>query len=228
MKAMILAAGRGERMRPLSDHTPKPLLEAGGKPLIVYHIENLSRAGFSQIIINIAHLGYKIMQVLGDGSRWNVEIVYSDEQKEGALESAGGIIKALPLLGEEPFFVVNGDVWSDYPFDTDFTLEDDLAHLILVPNPEHHFGGDFSLQNGRVKSEGKPRYTFSGMGYYKAELFKNLAYGKRALAPLLRESMHKDRVSGELYEGIWHDIGTPERLSAVAINMRVRSPIKKR
>lgn len=219
MKAMILAAGRGERMRPLSDHTPKPLLEAGGKALIVHHIENLSRAGFTQIIINIAHLGYRIMQALGDGSQWGVEIVYSDEQEEGALESAGGIVKALPLLGEEPFVVVNGDVWSDYAFDEGFDLGDDLAHLILVPNPDHNPGGDFSLLNGRVLSDGEPRYTFSGIGCYKAELFKDLAYGKHALAPLLREAMRNGRISGELYKGIWHDIGTPERLDALSVGL---------
>lgn len=222
MKAMILAAGRGERMRPLTDITPKPLLEVGGKPLIVWQIEKLSRAGFTEIIINIAHLGYKIPLAVGDGSRWGITIVYSDEQKEGALESAGGIIKALPLLGDEPFLVVNGDVWSDYSFDAEYDLIGDLAHLVLVPNPEHNPKGDFALQNSRVLNEGKPKYTFSGIGYYKAELFKDREYGKHALAPLLREEMEKGRVSGELYKGEWQDIGTPERLNDTRVLLKSR------
>ena len=215
MKAMILAAGLGNRMRPLTDHTPKPLLEVNAKPLIVYHIEKLAKAGFEEIIINIAHLGHKIVVALGDGSRWNTKITYSDEQEEGALESAGGIIKALPLLGDKPFLVVNGDVWSDYVFDPTFDLKDDLAHLVLVENPEHNPKGDFALESGRVKNEGEVQYTFSGIGYYSPRLFENCAYGKAALAPLLREAVRNGAVSGSLYNGVWKDIGTPERLDAV-------------
>ncbi|MDD3775786.1 MAG: nucleotidyltransferase family protein, partial [Sulfurovaceae bacterium] len=165
-KAMILAAGRGERMRPLTDVTPKPLLEVNSKPLIVWHIEKLKNAGFEDIVINIAHLGYKIPEALGEGSKWGVRLHYSDEQKEGGLESAGGIIKALPLLGDEPFLVVNGDVWCDYEFDSSFELgEGILAHLILVSNPEHNTKGDFALKKGLVYDEGSPKYTFSGIGY---------------------------------------------------------------
>ncbi|MEA2112187.1 MAG: nucleotidyltransferase family protein [Campylobacterota bacterium] len=211
MKAMILAAGRGERMRPLTDALPKPLLEVQGKPLIVYHIEKLAKNGFKEIVINLAHLGYKIPDVLGNGSKWNVEITYSDEQDEGALESAGGIIKALPLLGKE-FLVVNGDVWCDYEFDAGFKLKQRLAHLILVSNPEHNTKGDFTLNDGVVANEGDNKVTFSGIGYYRAEFFKHCSYGKAALAPLLREAMTNRRVSGELYAGTWRDIGTPERL----------------
>jgi MurNAc alpha-1-phosphate uridylyltransferase len=212
MKAMILAAGLGTRMRPLTDVTPKPLLEVGGIPLIVWHLEKLAHYGFKEVVINIAHLGYKIPQALGDGSEWGLEITYSDEQEEGGLESAGGIVKALPKLAESnPFLVVNGDVWTDYDFDPQMKLpEGILAHLILVPNPAHNPKGDFSLIDGKVVDE--RQYTFSGIGYYAPGLFADVPYGKSALAPLLREAMRKGCVTGELYEGAWHDIGTPERL----------------
>ncbi len=211
MKAMILAAGRGERMRPLTDTTPKPLLEVGGIPLIVWHIERLAHEGFKEIIINIAHLGYKIPEALGDGSEWGVKLIYSDEQEEGALESAGGIIKALPLLGDEPFLVVNGDIWCDYDFEHVKALPQNiLAHLILVPNPEHNTKGDFALNESKVVDN--KQYTFSGIGYYSPKLFEGIAYGKTPLAPLLREAMRAGKVSGELYEGEWYDIGTPQRL----------------
>ena len=212
MKAMILAAGRGERMRPLTDKLPKPLIEVRGKPLIVWHIEKLSSLGFKEIVINIAHLGYMLPEALGDGSKWGVRLIYSDEQKEGALESAGGIIKALPLLGDDTFLVVNGDIWCDYEFDKNLNLKDDLAHLILVPNPEHNRNGDFTLQKNRVFNEGKERYTFSGIGYYSPKLFDGLTCKKQTLAPLLREAVTKDKISGFLYSGRWHDIGTPQRL----------------
>ncbi|MEN8146268.1 MAG: N-acetylmuramate alpha-1-phosphate uridylyltransferase MurU [Campylobacterota bacterium] len=215
MKAMILAAGLGERMRPLTDHTPKPLLEVAGKPLIVYHIEKLAAAGFEEIIINIAHLGHMIPEALGDGSKWGIKIVYSDEQEEGALESAGGIVKALPLLGSEPFLVVNGDVWCDHEFNAVFDLKDDLAHLILVSNPDHNKKGDFALNNGRLLNEGDHQLTFSGIGYYSPVLFEKLPYGKSALAPLLRKAIDDERVSGTLHNGEWRDIGTPERLDAI-------------
>ena len=217
MKAMILAAGHGERMRPLTDHTPKPLLEVGGKPLIVWHIENLKEAGFEDIVINIAWLGDLIPAALGDGSKFGVNLHYSDEQQEGALETAGGIIKALPLLGDETFLVVNGDVWCDFPYSNISPLEkDDLAHLVLVNNPEHNPTGDFALDNERVTEEvdviGGSKYTFSGIGYYHPDFFKNLEQGKRPLAPLLREKMREDKVSGEHFTADWRDIGTPERL----------------
>ena len=215
MKAMILCAGRGERMRPLTDTLPKPLLEVRGKPLIVWHIEKLVKAGFKEIIINIAHLGYKIPQALGDGSRWGVNIIYSDEQESGALESAGGIVKALPLLGDEPFLVVNGDVFCDYAFDVNFNLENNLAHLILVPNPEHNKNGDFGLKNASVLNQDDIQYTFSGIGYYNPKLFENLEVTKSALAPLLRAEIENKNISGELFSGTWHDIGTPQRLKEI-------------
>jgi len=212
---MILAAGRGERMRPLTDITPKPLLEVKGKPLIVWHIERLAKAGFGEIIINVAHLGYKIIEALGDGSKWGVRITYSDEQGEGALESAGGIVKALTLLGDEPFLVVNADIWTDFNFDTSVDLGDDLVHLILIQNPEHNIDGDFGLDSDRVLSEADEKYTFSGVGYYCPQLFKEIKYGKRALAPILRDLMRQNLVSGELYRGIWTDVGTVKRLEEI-------------
>jgi len=215
MKAMILAAGRGERMRPLTDTLPKPLLEVRGKPLIVCHLEKLAQAGFKDIIINIAHLGFKIPEALGDGSKYGISITYSDEQNEGALESAGGIVKALPLLGNEPFLVVNGDIFCDYDFDSNFDLEDKLAHLILVPNPKHNPNGDFGLEDKLVLNDADEKYTFSGIGYYSPKLFENIKYGKSALAPLLREAINNKQISGELHSNMWHDIGTPQRLENI-------------
>jgi MurNAc alpha-1-phosphate uridylyltransferase len=215
MKAMILAAGRGERMRPLTDKTPKPLLKVKGKPLIVWHIEKLASLGFSEIVINIAHLGNQITEALGDGSKWGVSLIYSDEQECGALESAGGIIKALPLLEDEIFLVVNSDIWCDYEFESNFNLNGDLAHLILVSNPEHNHEGDFALHKNRVVNDAKKKFTFSGIGYYSAELFRGLECKKTPLAPLLREAIENNRISGTLYEGKWHDIGTPQRLAEV-------------
>ena len=211
---MILAAGHGTRMRPLTDKSPKPLLEVGGKPLIVWHIENLHRAGFKDIVINIAWLGDQIPAALGDGSQFGVNLYYSDEQQEGALETAGGILKALPLLGDEPFLVVNGDVWCDFPYSTINPLTNDkLAHLILVNNPSQHPEGDFSLKDNNVSNGGENALTFSGIGYYHPALFKGLDFGKHPLAPLLREKMSSRRISGEHFTGDWRDIGTPERLA---------------
>lgn len=227
MRAMILAAGHGTRMRPLTDHTPKPLLDVGGKPLIQWHIENLQKAGFNDIVINIAWLGNQIPETLGDGSQFGVQLNYSDEQNEGALETAGGIIKALPFLsegmGNEPFLVVNGDVWCNYPYSNTSPLnEDKLAHIILVNNPAHNPEGDFSIIGSTVKDDGKNALTFSGIGYYDPKLFSGLNYGKQALAPILREAMKSNKVSGEHYTGEWRDIGTPERL--VELNNHLSQP----
>jgi len=209
MTAMILAAGLGTRMRPLTNHTPKPLLEVGGKPLIVWHIENLKASGFSTIIINVAYLGQKIIDYLGDGSQYGVQIHFSDEQNEGALETAGGIVKALPLLSDT-FLVVNGDVWTDFNYNSGFELEDNLlAHLVLIDNPQHNPNGDFFLTNSNLK------YTFSGIGYYSKKMFQGLEYGKQALAPLLFKAIDKELLTTEHYAGVWHDIGTPERLKEI-------------
>ena len=190
MKAMILCAGRGERMRPLTDTIPKPLLKVGDKPLVVWHIEKLKRCGFEDIVINIAHLGYKIPEALGDGSKWGVKITYSDEQEGKALESAGGIKKALHLLGDT-FLVVNGDVFCKYDFDVNFDLKDKLAHLILVPNPQHNKDGDFALDAQIVTND--KNYTFSGIGYYSCKLFDD--QGVRYIVPFIRIlKVYKDNV----------------------------------
>ncbi len=222
---MILAAGRGSRMRPLTDHTPKPLLKVAGKPLIVWHLEKLKQAGFSDIVINIAWLGDQIPAVLGDGSAFGLSIHYSDEQNEGALETAGGIVKALDLLGNQPFLVISGDIWCNYDLSSRVTLEkDNLAHLILVNNPAHHPKGDFAMQNGQLSQQGEPKYTFSGIGYYQPELFiplrDKIKQGKiprqQPIGALLRATMDENKVSGEYFAGDWRDIGTPERLQQLA------------
>lgn len=210
---MILAAGRGERMRPLTDQTPKPLLQAGGKRLIEYHLQALAGAGFSEVVINHAHLGGQLEQALGDGRRYGVTIHYSPEGEGRALETGGGIFRALPLLGDGPFVVVNGDIWCDYPFARLRDTHTNGAHLVLVPNPPQHPHGDFLLHDGVVGSDGVgERYTFSGIGLYHPSLFDGCKPGPFPLAPLLRQAMTAGRVSGELYEGRWFDIGTPQRL----------------
>jgi len=206
MTAMILAAGLGTRMRPLTNHRPKPLLEVGGKPLIVWHIERLKASGFNNIIINVAYLGHQIIGYLGDGSKYGVTITFSDEQSEGALETAGGIVKALSLLSNT-FLVVNGDIWTDFTYDNQFELKKgQLAHLILVDNPEHNLSGDFFLINSKEK------YTFSGIGYYSKKMFEELSYGRESLAPLLFKAVAEKKLTTQYYRGAWHDIGTPERL----------------
>ncbi len=217
---MILAAGRGERMRPLSDRTPKPLLPVAGTPLVVWHIERLARAGIHEIVINHAHLGEQIEALLDDGSAWGVAIRYSPEPA-GALETAGGIANALPLLGEAPFLVVNGDIWCDIDLAALPTLAaHDLAHLVLVANPPHHPQGDFGLAAGRVCGA-PPRLTFAGIGLYRPELFAGLERGKPAkLAPLLQAAIAADRVSGQIHHGRWADVGTPERLAALDEEVR--------
>lgn len=231
MLAMILAAGRGERMRPLTDHMPKPLLQAGGKSLIEWHIERLVRAGITDLVINHAHLGMQIEQALGNGSRFGAHIRYSDEGT--ALETAGGIAFALPLLGNEPFAVVNGDIYCDYDFSNlsaraaALANSGDMAHLVLVDNPAHHPKGDFGLQEGRVINlPPSPlslpcSYTFSGIGLYRPSLFASIPRGtKAALAPLLREQIASGRVSGEHHRGIWVDVGTPQRLDELDKQLR--------
>jgi MurNAc alpha-1-phosphate uridylyltransferase len=212
---MILAAGRGERMRPLTDRTPKPLLPVAGKPLIVWHLEHLARAGFREIVINHAHLGDQIKALLGDGAAWSLHIDYSAEPP-GALETAGGIANALPLLGSDPFLVVNGDIFCDWDFARALRLAPELAHLILVDNPPQHPTGDFTLINGNVGAGGTANYTFSGIGIYRPALFAGIVRGQPAqLAPLLREAMAAGHVTGEHHCGRWEDIGTPQRLAAL-------------
>jgi MurNAc alpha-1-phosphate uridylyltransferase len=212
MKAMILAAGRGERMRPLTDHTPKPLLPVAGKTIIEHTINQLVAAGFDDIIINHAHLGQQIADHLGDGSRYGASIRYSPEGEQG-LETAGGIINALPLLGGDVFLVVNGDIATDFPYAELKNRTVDLAHLVLVDNPKHHPQGDFGLDNtGHVNGAGPELWTFSGIGLYRAELFSNIPVGSSKLGPLLRQTIAAQRVTGQKFAGFWMDIGTPERL----------------
>jgi len=219
MKAMILAAGRGERMRPLTDFTPKALLKAGRHSLIEYHINALVRAGITDIVINHAHLGEQIEAALGDGEKYKARISYSPEGEKG-LETGGGIYKALPLLGADPFIVVNADIWTDYPFKQLPQSLFGLVHLVLVNNPSFNQKGDFALQDSHVVNEGKPSLTYSGIGVYSPALFKECTPGPFPLAPLLRKAADAGQVHGEHYHGIWYDIGTPERLRILEQTMR--------
>ena len=214
--AMILAAGRGERMRPLTDHCPKPLLKVGGKPLIEYHIEALKQAGIERVVINHAWLGEQFPEILGNGSRFGVELLYSAEQT--ALETAGGIINAMPLLCADSrtdyFVVVNGDIFSDFDFSRlPQALGHDLAHLVMVANPEHNPQGDFAYTRGRLQPGQADKLTFSGIAVYHQAFFAGLQEGALALAPLLRNFIGQDRVSAQLHRGRWCDVGTPERLA---------------
>jgi MurNAc alpha-1-phosphate uridylyltransferase len=223
-KAMILAAGLGERMRPLTDHTPKPLLQAGGKPLVVWQIERLKAGGFTHLVINHAHLGQRIEDFLGNGAAFGVDIAWSREPEP--LETAGGIATARALLGDAPFLVTNGDVYADFdygrliPVLTRMAAEPDhLAHLVLADNPPHHPQGDFTLENGKAippPTHAAGRLTFSGIGCYRPELFAGIAVGNKArLAPLLRAAMGRGQVTGEHFTGRWEDVGTPQRLASL-------------
>jgi len=211
---MILAAGRGERMLPLTKDKPKPLLMVAGKPLLQHHIEALARAGITEIVINHALMGNMIEDYFGNGQSFNVSIEYSAEGLE-PLETGGGIYRALSLLGPLPFIVVNGDVWTDFDFSRLSDEPEGLAHLVLVNNPHHHPLGDFCLQAGKVRISGAEKYTFSGIGVYRQALFAESEQASFPLAPLLRSAMEKDLISGEIYTGEWFDIGTPERLEAI-------------
>lgn len=221
MKAMILAAGRGERMRPLTDVLPKPLLPLAGKALIQYHLEALHAIGIQQVVINHAWLGHMIKEQLGTGLRYGVQIQYSDEGAEG-LETAGGLKNALPLLGDEPFMVVNGDVYTDYPFEQligKLSLAH-LAHLVLVPNPVQHPGGDFGISAaGLAMDKASECFTFSGIAVYRPEFFTSVPEGKQKLAPYLRHAMQQNKVTAELYTGVWHDIGTVQRLNELSAQL---------
>jgi N-acetyl-alpha-D-muramate 1-phosphate uridylyltransferase len=221
MKAMILAAGRGERMRPLTDHTPKPLLEVGGEPLIVRIVRALARSGVADVVVNISHLGEHIERALGAGAAYGVAIRYSREAV--ALETAGGIALALPLLGEEPFIVVNADICTDFDFSRlrGRVGGSTRAHLVLVDNPSHHPGGDFAFAGGTVCEAGEPKLTFAGIGVYDPALFAPVKRGSRhQLAPLLRAAMADGGVTGEHHRGYWSDVGTPARLAEVDAMLR--------
>ena len=224
MKAMILAAGVGERMRPLTDHTPKPLLEVGGSPLIAHHLQRLARAGFTELVINVSHLAGQITDYCGDGSRWGVAIRYSPEAEP--LETAGGIQNALPLLGDAPFLVVNGDVWLDFPFERLLGItpaHPQCAHLVMVGNPPQHPRGDFGLdQQGWVRelAAGETGLTYAGVGVYSPAFFAAMSPGKMPLRPLLDAAIRRGCLSGEYYPGKWEDVGTPERLRSLDAALR--------
>ena len=222
MKAMILAAGFGRRMQPLTRHTPKPLLAVGGQPLIVWHLERLARTGFREVVINHHHLGWQLEESLGDGSRWGLRIHWSPERE--ILETGGGIHQALPLLGNAAFAVINGDIWAEYDFSRLPTAlpEDGLGHLVLVPAAAHAPGGDFTLDAQGLVGAGEdgPRFTFSGISVLAPALFDGVAPGHRPLPELLRRAIAERRVTGELFTGRWQDIGTPERLARLDAELR--------
>jgi MurNAc alpha-1-phosphate uridylyltransferase len=221
MKAMLLAAGRGERLRPITDDIPKALVEAGGKPLIGWHLERLARAGFREAVINVSHLGERIVERLGDGRAYGLRLHYSRERER--LETAGGIANALPLLGAEPFLLVNADVYCECDFGRlrDTALGKRLAHLILVPNPPHRASGDFSLRDGGVGNDASPRYTYAGLALMDPALVAPVKRGEKApLGPLLREAAARGYIGGEVYEGLWQDVGTIERLAELEAQLK--------
>lgn len=232
MKALIFAAGRGERMRPLTDTTPKPLLVAGGKRLIEWHLENLAAAGIDNVVINIAHLAAQFPAALGNGERFGLRIAYSREGDE-PLETGGGMLHALPLLGNAPFILVNGDIWTDYDVTQLPQAPAGLAHLVMVDPPAHSPAGDFALDShGRLHAEGERRLTYAGVGVYRPELLRGWrgvighAPGTREqpprfpLAPLLRAAMRDGRITGEFHAGAWTDVGTPDRLARLDAQLR--------
>lgn len=230
MKAMILAAGVGKRMRPLTDITPKPLLPVAGTPLIEHHIRRLAEAGFSELVINVAHLGQQIVDYCGDGSRWGVSIVFSVEDEP--LETAGGIIKALPHLGDEPFLIVNGDVWTEFPFASlrQYVMrQEEAAHLVMVDNPPQHPRGDFRLDDQgwlqalQVLESEEEGYTYAGIGLYDPSFFAGVEPGKLSLLPLFEAAIAQHRLGGRSYHGAWTDVGTPKRLQALDIEIQARN-----
>jgi N-acetyl-alpha-D-muramate 1-phosphate uridylyltransferase len=214
MKAMLLAAGRGERMRPLTDATPKPLLPVGGKPLIVHLIAGLARAGFHDIVVNLSWLGGRIREALGDGARYGVQIAYSQEGPV-PLETGGGVLQALPLLGPQPFLVVSADIWTDFDFGRLALDAGADGRIVLVPNPPFHPAGDFALDGDLVIERSSARLTYANIGVYRPELFALCTPGRFRLAPLMRQAIAAQRLRGELYQGEWLNIGTPAQLSAL-------------
>lgn len=210
MRAMILAAGRGNRIRPLSDHTPKPLLKIQDRALIEYHLENLARAKIKDVVINLGHLGHKIEEALGEGNRWSLKIHYCYE--DPILETGGGIANALPWLGNDPFLVLSGDIYTDYPFEKLPNSPKGLAHLVLTDNPPHHPRGDFALINGEVFESGDPLLNFAGIGVYRPQLFQGCPEGPVPLSIFLKKALKLRAITGEYYNGLWHNIGTAEQL----------------
>lgn len=223
MKAMLLAAGRGERLRPLTDSLPKPLVRVGGRPLIAWHLAALARAGVREVVINLSWLGEQLRAALGDGRDFALNITWSDEGPV-PLETGGGIFRALPLLGPGPFLVVNSDLWTDIDFRRLHLAPEAHAHLVLIPNPPHHPRGDFALEDGRVVNRAAGRLTYSGVGVYRPEFFHGCTAGRFPLLPLLNRAIEAQRVSGELHRGEWCDVGSAERLAHLAARIPETSP----
>ena len=221
--ALIFAAGRGERMRPLTEHTPKPLLEAGGKRLVEWHLEALARAGIREVVLNLSHLAAQFPPALGDGARWNLRIRYSEEGPE-PLETGGGMLRALPMLGNAPFIALNGDIWTDFDYATLPTEPEGIAHLVMVDNPPQHTAGDFVLRGSRLHDEPAPRLTFAGIGVYRPELLLDATPGKFSIVPHLRAAMRAGIVTGAHHRGEWTDVGTPERLADLDRKLRRGAP----
>jgi len=220
MRAMILAAGRGERMRPLTDTRPKPLLEVAGKPLIQYHLEALARAGITDVVINLSWQGEVLRSALGDGQRFGLRICYSEEP-DGALETGGGMLAALPMLGPGPFLAISGDIWTDFPLESlsRRLASGDVAHFVLVPNPDFHAQGDFGIESGRLLDRA-PRHTYANIGVVSADFFADRQPGRFPLAPLMFDWIRRGRVSGELYRGRWYNLGTPMQLTQLDAALR--------
>jgi MurNAc alpha-1-phosphate uridylyltransferase len=211
---MILAAGRGERLRPLTDKIPKSLVEVRGQSLLERHLENVRRAGVTTVVINLGWLGDEIVERIGSGARYDLEILYSQEGDD-ILETGGGIHKALPQLGSDPFLVVNADIYTDMPIPDVRLGDSDLGHLVMVPTPDYREHGDFDIEDGRIRNGQKPAHTFSGVALYRPEFFDGCEAGRFPLAPMLREAADRGQLTGSLYEGLWADVGTPERLAAL-------------
>ncbi|MGH8091124.1 MAG: N-acetylmuramate alpha-1-phosphate uridylyltransferase MurU [Rudaea sp.] len=220
-RALIFAAGRGERMRPLTDATPKPLLKAGGKRLIEWHLEKLARAGVREVVVNTAHLAEQFSATLGDGARWGLRIRYSYEGSE-PLETGGGMLRALPLLGTDPFIAVNADIWTDFDFSALPQNPHGPAHLVVVDNPPQHPQGDFVLRDGLLHDDTAPRLTFAGIGVYRPELLAGHAPGRFGIVPILRAAMREGKISGERFRDAWSDIGTPQRLAELDARLRTQ------
>lgn len=213
MKVMILAAGRGERLRPLTDHTPKTLIDVLGKPLVAHQLSKFAEAGFTEIVMNVSYLAEKIIQTLGNGNQFGVNIEYSFEKE--MLETGGGIVKALPLLGNEPFIVISTDILTDFPFETLLRKLTHLAHLVMIKNPHYHPYGDFALEEGLLKIDCENKLTFGNIGIYHPELFKSYPLHKIPLSQILKKAILKNKITGELFEGAWENIGTMEILSRI-------------
>ncbi len=214
MRAMVLAAGRGERLRPLTDEVPKSLVEVRGESLLERHLANIQSAGFHTVVINLGWLGDKIVERVGSGERYGLSVLYSQEG-DNILETGGGIHKALPMLGTEPFLVVNADIYTDMPVPGIELADEHVGHLVMVPSPDYREGGDFDIEDGLIRNGETQRLTFSGVAVYRPSFFDGCEPGRFPLAPMLREAAENGRLSGSLYEGLWADIGTPERLQAL-------------